>query len=84
MPVLGIDVEQLRDTDSQPQALLYHGGRHEEGGGDLLARPGPFTQCDEGAELVEGMQRLALNILGELSTSAMPPGRALRRGSARF
>ena len=64
-PVLGIDVEQPRRYRSKAQALLHHRDRHEESDGDLLLGPALLAQCHEAAELVEGMQRRALNILGE-------------------
>src|SRR5208282_3190309 len=56
--VLGIDVEEHRRDGGEAQPLLHHGRRHEEAGGDLLLAQALVAQGLEGAELVEGMQRL--------------------------
>ena len=63
--VLGIDVEQLRRDGGELQPLLHHGDRDEEGGGDLLLALALLSQRDEGAELVERVERRALDVLGE-------------------
>ncbi len=63
--VLGVDVEQLGRDRRQSQTLLHDGHGHEKGGGDLLLGLAFFAQGLEGAELVEGMKRRALDVLGE-------------------
>ena len=64
-PVLGIDVEQLGADRREPQALLDHRHRHELAGGDLLLGLALLAQGQEGPELVERVQRRALDVLGE-------------------
>ena len=56
--VLGVDLEQLLRHGRQPQALAHDIDRHEEGCGDLLLGLALLAQRQEGAELVERMQRL--------------------------
>ena len=63
--VLGIDVEELVGDGGQAQALLHHGRGHEEPGGDLLVAKPLVAQRLEGAELVERMERDALDVLGQ-------------------
>ena len=63
--VLGIDVEELRRDGGEAQPLLHHGRRHEEAGGDLLLAQALVAQRLEGAELVEGMEGDALDVLGQ-------------------
>ena len=63
--VVGIDIEQLGRDRRQSQTLLYDGHGHEKGGGDLLLGLAFVAQRQEGAELVERVQRRALDILGE-------------------
>ena len=63
--VLGVGVEQLGRDRGQPQPLLDHRDRDEERGGDLLLGLALLAQRQEGAELVERMQRRALHVLGQ-------------------
>ena len=63
--VFGIDVEQLLRDGGEPQPLLHHVHADEEGGGDLLLGLALLAQGLEGAELVERMQRRALDVLGQ-------------------
>ena len=63
--VLGIDVEQLRRDGGELQPLLHHGDRDEEGGGNLLFALALVPQRDKGTELVERVERCALDVLGE-------------------
>ena len=65
MPVVGIDVEERRRDGRKPQALLHDLDRREECGGDRLLRHALLAHRLEGAELVEGMKRGALDILGQ-------------------
>lgn len=63
--VLGIDVEQRRGNRSEAQPLTDHGRGDVEAGGDILLAHAAFDQGLEGFELIEGMQRLAVDVLGE-------------------
>ena len=76
--VLGIDLEQLLRHGRQPQPLVHDVDRHEERGGDLLLGLALLTQCDEGAELVEGVQWRPLHVLGQ----AVLLGQAVRADDA--
>ena len=64
--VLGIDVEQLaaRRTASRSRCLTT-ATRDEKRRGDLLLALALLAQRQKGAELVERMQRRALDVLGE-------------------
>ena len=61
--VLPVDVEQPGADRRQPQPLLHHGDRHELTGGDLLLGLPLLAERQEGAELVQRMQRRALDVL---------------------
>ena len=63
--VLGVDLEQLLRHGGQPQPLVHDIHRDEEGSRDLLLGLALLAQRDEGAELVEGVQRRPLHVLGE-------------------
>ena len=63
--VLGIDVEQLRRDAGEPQPLAYDIDRDEKGGSDLLFGLALLAQGHERAELIERMERRALDVLGE-------------------
>ncbi len=63
--VLGIDVEQRRGDRCELQALLHHVDRDEERGGDLFLGLAFLTQRQERLELVERVQRRALDVLSE-------------------
>ena len=63
--VLGIDVEQRRGDRGEPQALTDHGRGDIEAGGDILLAHAAPDQRLESLELIERMERLAVNILGE-------------------
>ena len=81
--VLGIDVEQRRRDRRELQALLHHVDRDEEGGGDLLLGLALLAQRQEGPELVERMERRALDVLGErvlLGDAAFADDAGHRRG----
>jgi hypothetical protein len=63
--VVGVEVEELRGDGDELEPLLHHVRADEEAGGDVFfAEPG-VAQGLEGAELVERMQRGALNVLGQ-------------------
>ena len=72
--VLGIDLQQLRRDRGQPQALAHDVDRDEERRGDLLLGLALLAQREEGAELVERMQRRALHVLGEAVLLGEPFG----------
>ena len=55
----------LRRDRRQSQTLLHDGHGHEERGGDLLLGLAFVAQGLECAELVEGVKRRALDVLGE-------------------
>ena len=76
--VFGIDVEQLLRHGGEAQPLLHDVHADEEGGGDLLLGLALLAQGLEGAELVERMQRRALDVLGQAS----PPRRNVDAGIA--
>ena len=76
-PVLGVDVQQLGRHRRQPQPLLHHRHRNEECGGDLLLGLALLAQRQESPELVERVQRRALDVLGQ----SCPPRRCRPRGS---
>ena len=81
--VLGIDVEELVGDGGEAQALLHHGRGHEEPGGDLLVAKALVAQRLEGAELVERMERDALDVLGQrilLGDAALAHDAGHRRG----
>ena len=81
--VLGVDVEQLRRDRRQPQPLLDHAHRHEERSRDLLPALALLAQAEEGAELVERVQRRALDVLAEallLGQTALAQDAGHRRG----
>ena len=59
--VLGIDGEQLLEDRGEPQSLLHHGDRGEEGRGNILLRLPLLAQGLEGLELVERMERSTLS-----------------------
>ena len=63
--VLGVDVEQLGAYRRQSQPLPDHRHRHELAGGDLLLGLALLAERQEGPELVERVQRRALDVLGE-------------------
>ena len=63
--VLGIDVKQRRSDRGEPQSLTDHGRGDVEAGGDILLAHAAFHQGLEGFELIERMQRLAVDVLGE-------------------
>jgi hypothetical protein len=63
--VLGIDVEQLLGDGGQAQALLHHGWRHEEAGGDFLLPRTLLMQRFERAKLVKWMQSNPMGIFCE-------------------
>ena len=72
--VLGVDVEQLRRDGSQPQALLDDGDADEEGRRDLLLALALLAQRLKRPELIERMQRRALDVLGEAVLLRRPLG----------
>ena len=81
--VFGIDVEQLRRDRCELQPLLDDVDRDEERGSDLLLGLALLAQRQEGAELVERMQRRALDVLGEgvlLGDAAVADDAGNRRG----
>ena len=63
--VFGIDVEQLLGHRGKPQSLLHHINAHEEGCRDVLLGLVFLAHGLESAELIERMQRRALDIFGE-------------------
>ncbi len=63
--VLGIDIEQPGRDRGQPQPLFHDRNRHEEIRRDLLLGLPLLAQGQEGAELVERVQRRALDVLGQ-------------------
>ena len=63
--VFGIDVEQLLRHRGEAQPLLHHVHADEERGGDVLLGLALLAQSLEGAELIERMQRRALDVLGQ-------------------
>ena len=63
--LLGIGVEQRRRDRGKFQPLFDHAGRDEEGRGDLLLSAALLAHRLEGTELVERMQRRALDVLGQ-------------------
>jgi hypothetical protein len=63
--VAGIDVEQLVRDGGELQPLLDDGHADEEPRGDVLLAQSLLAQRLEGAELIERMQGLAMNVLGE-------------------
>ena len=63
--VVGIDLEHRRADRRQTQPLLHDRHGHEEGGRDLLLAHGLLAHGLEGAELVQRVQRRALDVLGE-------------------
>ena len=63
--VLGIDVEQGRRDRRQAEALLHDVHADEERRGDVLLGAPLLAQSEEGAELIERMQRRALDVLGQ-------------------
>ena len=63
--VLGIDVEQLRRHRGEAQPLPHDRDRDEERRRDLLLGLALLAQREKRAELVERMQRGALDVLGE-------------------
>ena len=63
--VFGVDVEKRRRDGNEPQPLLHHLDRNEEGRGDRLVGHALVAHSLEGTELIERMQRRALDILGQ-------------------
>ncbi len=63
--VLGIDFEQCRRYCGETQPLAHHRDRDEERRRDLLLGLALLAQRKERTELVERMQRRALDVLGE-------------------
>ena len=63
--VLGVNVEQRRRDRRQSQALLHDVHADEERRGDVLLGASLLAQGLEGAELVEGVERRALDVLGQ-------------------
>jgi hypothetical protein len=63
--VFGINVEQLLRHGRETQPLLHHAHADEEGCGDVLFGQALIAQGLEGAELIERMQRRALDVLGQ-------------------
>ncbi len=63
--VLPIGCEQDRARLGEAKTLLDDGRRHAEGGGDGLLALALIGERFEGSELVEGMQRLAFDVLGK-------------------
>jgi hypothetical protein len=63
--VLGIDVEQLVGDSGEPQPLFHHVHPDEERGGDLFLGLAVLAQCLEGAELIERMERSAMDVLSQ-------------------
>ena len=72
--VLGIDVEQLRRHRSEAQPLPHHRDRDEERCRDLLLGLALLAQRQKRAELVERMERGALNVLSEAVFLGEPLG----------
>ena len=60
-----VGLDQLFRDGDKAQALLDHRRGHEEARGDLLLGEALVDQRPEGAELVDGVQRLALRVLRE-------------------
>ena len=63
--VLGIEVEELFRHRSELETLLDGVDRDEEARGNVFLAHALVPECLEGAELVEGMQRCALDVFGE-------------------
>ena len=72
--LLGIGVEERRRDGGELQPLLDDARRDEEGGGDLLLALALLAHRLEGAELVERVQRRALDVLGEAVLLGEPVG----------
>ena len=72
--LLGIGVGQRRRDHGELQPLLDHAGRDEEGRGDLLLDAAFLAHRLEGAELVERVQRRALDVLGQAVLFGQPIG----------
>ncbi len=70
--LVGVGVEQRRCDGGELQALAHHAGGDEEAGGDLLLAKPRLAQGLEGAELVERVQRLTLQVLGQRILLAQP------------
>ena len=76
--VLGIDVEQRGRDRGQAQALFHDLDVDEEGRRDFLLGHALLAHGLEGAELVERMQRRALDIFGERHLVDQDAGAGLR------
>ena len=63
--VLGVNVEKLGRHGGEPQPLLDHIDADEKSRGDLLLALSFLAQRQKRPELVERMQRRALDVLGE-------------------
>ena len=63
--VNSVDLEQRGRDRCEAQPLLDHVDRHEEGRGDSLLGHAFLAHRLEGAELVEGMERRPLDVLGQ-------------------
>ena len=72
--VLRIDIEQLGRDGSEAQPLADHHNRDEERRRDLFLRLSLLAQRQERAELVERMERGALDVLGEAVFLGQPLG----------
>jgi hypothetical protein len=65
---------QRRRDGGELQPLFDHAGRDEEGGRDLLLGAALLAHRLEGAELVERVQRRALDVLGQAVLLGEPVG----------
>ena len=81
--VVGIDVEQLGRDGCKAEALLDDRHGDEEGRGDVLLGLALLAQRQKGPELIERMQRRALDVLGEAVFLGECRPRARRRARAR-
>jgi hypothetical protein len=72
------DTAASRSRCFTTQPLLHHIDADEEGSRDILLGLAPLAQGLKGAELIERMERRALNILGE----RVVLGEDLGRGNA--
>ena len=77
--VLGIEIEQLRRDGGELEPLLDHVRADKEARRDLFLAKALIAQGLEGAELIERMQRDALDVLGERVLLGDAVGRARRR-----
>jgi hypothetical protein len=75
----GVEVEHLRRDGGELQPLRHDRGADKEAGGDLLLAEALLAQGLDGAELVERVQRDAVDVLGERIPRRRDPRCAPRR-----